>query len=350
MAKTETDSRMNEIFLSPAPHVFAPATTQTYMWNVVIALAPIAVYSVYLYSGAALYRIIISVLFTMAFETGFRLILKRDVRIKDGSAFITGLLLALVMPPTIPIWILILSSFFAIVVGKEFFGGLGQNPFNPALIGRAFAFVSFAGPMTTWISTNHKLWHGAITAKLQATTVDVFGTATPLNYINPVDGVASKATEIAKMMGLNSTNELYWNLFLGKHSGCIGETPIFLILLGFIFLVFTKTIDWKIPVAMMSTATLISWVLGVDPLLTLFSGGLVFGAVFMATDYVTTPVTPRGRLIFGIGCGLLTAIIRNFSSNPEGVMFSILIMNALVPFLDKLLPRKYGFIKRRLKK
>lgn len=342
----QAKTSLNEIYLSNAPHFISPVNTQVLMLNVVIALLPIVAFSVYLYGLKAFFRILISVVCTVGFESAFRYIIKRDIRAKDFSAVITGILLSLVMPATIPIWILILSTFFAIVIGKEFFGGLGKNPFNPALLGRAFAFVSFAGPMTTWIKTRGSSFLGGLSGTIESlSSLSAISQATPLTRINPIGGIVLSASEIAKSLGLKDANELYLSLFWGNHGGSMGETPIFLILIAFIFLVATKTIQWKITASMIASAFVLSFILGVDPLLTVLSGGLAFGAVFMATDYTTSPVTPLGRIIFGVGCGVLTVVMRIFSSNPEGVMFSILIMNALVPFLNNLLPRKYGYIK-----
>ncbi|UTY25440.1 RnfABCDGE type electron transport complex subunit D [Treponema denticola] len=326
------ESDKNEIFMSPAPHVVTPVKTQTLMLDVIIALLPLTVYGIYLFSIPALIRIVVSVLCCVGFESLFRKICRLDVRVKDLSAVITGLLLALVCPPNLPIWMLILGCFFAIVVGKEFFGGLGANVFNPALVGRAFMFVSFSGAMTSWIQPGNSIF-------------DAVSTATPLKLINAKEGIAMSASEIAKSLNLSSSTDLYTQLILGNHAGCIGETSILLILLGFAYLLFKKVIDWRTPITMMATAVAITAIGGINPILTLTSGGLAFGAVFMATDYVTSPVTPKGKLIFGAGCGLITGLIRLFSGMPEGVMYSILIMNAVVPFLNKIIPVKYGYVK-----
>lgn len=326
------ESDKNEIFMSPAPHVVTPVKTQTLMLDVIIALLPLTVYGIYLFSIPALIRIIVSVLCCVGFESLFRKICRLDIRVKDLSAVITGLLLALVCPPNLPIWMLILGCFFAIVVGKEFFGGLGANVFNPALVGRAFMFVSFSGAMTSWIQPGNSIF-------------DAVSTATPLKLINAKEGIAMSASEIAKSLNLSSSTDLYTQLILGNHAGCIGETSILLILLGFAYLLFKKVIDWRTPVTMMATAVAITAIGGINPILTLTSGGLAFGAVFMATDYVTSPVTPKGKLLFGAGCGLITGLIRLFSGMPEGVMYSILIMNAVVPFLNKIIPVKYGYVK-----
>lgn len=326
------ESDKNEIFMSPAPHVVTPVKTQNLMLDVIIALLPLTVYGIYLFSIPALIRIVVSVLCCVGFESLFRKICKLDIRVKDLSAVITGLLLALVCPPNLPIWMLILGCFFAIVVAKEFFGGLGANVFNPALVGRAFMFVSFSGAMTSWIQPGNSIF-------------DAMSTATPLKLINAKEGIAMSASEIAKTLNLSSSTDLYTQLILGNHAGCIGETSILLIILGFAYLLFKKVIDWRTPVTMMVTAVAITAIGGINPILTLTSGGLAFGAVFMATDYVTSPVTPKGKLIFGAGCGLITGLIRLFSGMPEGVMYSILIMNAVVPFLNKLIPVKYGYVK-----
>lgn len=326
------ESDKNEIFMSPAPHVVTPVKTQNLMLDVIIALLPLTAYGIYLFSIPALVRIIVSVLCCVGFESLFRLICNLDIRIKDLSAVITGLLIALVIPPNLPIWMLILGCLFAIVVGKEFFGGLGANVFNPALVGRAFMFVSFSGAMTSWIQPGNSFF-------------DAMSTATPLKLINAKEGIAMTASEIAKSLNLSSSTDLYTQLILGNHAGCIGETSILLILLGFAYLLFKKVIDWRTPVTMMITAVAITAIGGINPILTLTSGGLAFGAVFMATDYVTSPVTPKGKLLFGAGCGLITGLIRLFSGMPEGVMYSILIMNAVVPFLNKIIPVKYGYVK-----
>lgn len=326
------ESDKNEIFMSPAPHVVTPVKTQTLMLDVIIALLPLTAYGIYLFSIPALVRIIVSVLCCVGFESFFRLICNLDIRVKDLSAVITGLLLALVCPPNLPIWMLILGCLFAIVVAKEFFGGLGANVFNPALVGRAFMFVSFSGAMTSWIQPGNSFF-------------DAMSTATPLKLINAKEGIALSASEIAKTLNLGSSTDLYTQLILGNHAGCIGETSILLILLGFAYLLFKKVIDWRTPVTMMITAVAITAIGGINPILTLTSGGLAFGAVFMATDYVTSPVTPKGKLLFGAGCGLITGLIRLFSGMPEGVMYSILIMNAGVPFLNKIIPVKYGYVK-----
>ncbi|HNY22197.1 MAG TPA: RnfABCDGE type electron transport complex subunit D [Treponemataceae bacterium] len=327
------ESDKNEIYISPAPHFAVPMTTRQTMFVVIAALLPIAAYGVWLFGFPALVTIVAAVASTVVFESLFRLVTRQDVRAGDLSAAVSGLLLAMVLPPTTPVWMTILGGLFAMVVAKEFFGGLGANVFNPALSGRAFLLVSFATPMTTWIAPSLGKAADAVTS------------ATPLAYIKPAEGAISTAAQIAEKLGYSSAGDLYLSYFMGARGGCIGESAIFLIAFAFVALVATRIIDWRAPVAMIVTACAVTWIAGINPLLTLLSGGLAFGAVFMATDYATSPVTPIGRLIFGAGCGLITALVRVFGGYPEGVMFSILIMNSLVPFLNKIIPRKYGWVR-----
>lgn len=331
-------SDRNEIYLSSSPHLASKISTRKIMMIMVGVLLLVACWGVYLFGIPALIVLVVSVVSCVVFEALFRLATRQDVRIGDFSAVITGLLLGMVLSPVTPLWMVVLGAFFAIVVGKEFFGGLGANVFNPALIGRAFLVVSFTKPITTWISPR------------TAFVPDVITSATPLTFIKPVEGFVHSAEEIATLSGFFSPAEVYINLFFGHRGGCIGESAIFLIVAAFVFLVVFKIIDWRAPLAMLVTAVGVTALAGIDPLLTLFSGGLMFGAVFMATDYATSPVTPLGRLVFGAGCGLITALIRLFGGLPEGVMFSILIMNAVVPFLNRMIPRKYGAPSKRKKK
>ena len=228
-----------------------------------------------------------------------------------------GILLALVLPPTTPVWMTILGSAFAIIVAKGFFGGLGANVFNPALAGRAFMFVSFPSALgATWLEPVNS-------------GVDAISSATILSTV--------------KAGSFTANSDTYLQYFLGNRAGCIGETSIALILLAFVYLLVTKIIDGKATISMIITVALATLLSGGDVTMALISGGLLFGAVFMVTDYATTPVTSWGRIVFGIGCGLITFLIRKFGGYPEGVMFSILIMNALTPFLNKLTSRKYGY-------
>jgi Na+-translocating ferredoxin:NAD+ oxidoreductase subunit D len=334
------ESDKNEIYLSSSPHFGSPITPKHVMFVVIAALLPVAAYGVWLFGVPALMTILVAVASTVVSEAAFRKILKEDVRVGDLSAVVTGLLLAMVLPPSTPPWMTALGGVFAIVVAKEFFGGLGANVFNPALSGRAFLFVSFTVPMTTWTAPRAL---GGVAAGA-ASAVDAMSAATPLSFIKPGEAAILSAAEIADKAGLSSAFDLYKSYFLGLRAGCIGEGAIFLILLAFVVLALAKVIDWRAPVAMVATTVAVTAIAGIDPALTLLSGGLLFGATFMVTDYATSPVTPYGRLLFGAGCGLITALIRVFGGYPEGVMFSILIMNMIAPFLNKVIVKKYGWV------
>jgi electron transport complex protein RnfD len=272
-------------------------------------------------------------------EALFRKITRQELRNGDLSAAVTGLLIALILPPGMPLWMPAMGAAFGIIVGKEFFGGIGANAFNPALVGRAFLVLSFPAQATTWSQprTFFSAWNIA----------DAVTGATPLGIIKLGGTVADVGARFASF-GLSASGD-YWptikTLFLGIHEGCIGESSILLILLGFIILFFAKTIDWRAPVSMTASLFIFSFLLGRDPLFAVLSGGLLFGAVFMATDYVTAPLTASGKLIFGFGAGLITALIRQWGNYPEGVTYGILIMNAVTPFLNRLIQKKYGFVK-----
>jgi len=323
-------SDFNEIYLSPAPHFTQGRTTQNLMLMVIISLIPECVYAIMLFGASAAITLAVSVITAVLSEVLFQKLTKQTVAIKDLSAVITGLLLAMVLPPTTPWWQTALGAIFGIIVAKGMFGGLGANVFNPALTGRAFLFMSFPTTLgATWL--------------------------TPHTSPSATDAISS-ATVLAKVKSGEFTPDMasISQYFLGNRAGCLGETAIILMILSFIFLVVTKVIDWKGTAAMIGTvaaATFITAVArgselsgaGMQTLFALVSGGLVFGATFMITDYVTTPVTVKGRIVFGFGCGLITYLIRTFGGYPEGVMFSILIMNAIAPFLNGLTKQKYGY-------
>jgi electron transport complex protein RnfD len=320
-------------FLSSSPHIASPVNARTLMARVLIALAPAAVYGVVLFGLPALLTIIVSVLAAELGEALFRTLTRQEPRNRDLSAAVTGLLLALILPPGVPLWMTALGAFFAIIVAKEFFGGLGANVFNPALVGRAFLIMSFPAALTTW--------------RLPGPFIpDAVSSATPLGILK-LGGTAAELGADFAGAGLSAAPG-YWStlktLFLGNHGGCIGETSIILILAGMVFLLVTKTIDWRAPLTMISSVFVFSLLFGRDPLIGILSGGAIFGAVFMATDYVSAPLTAGGKLIFGFGAGLITVLIRRWGNYPEGVTYGLLIMNAAVPFLNKLLQKKYGYV------
>ncbi|MCQ2598080.1 MAG: RnfABCDGE type electron transport complex subunit D [Treponema sp.] len=312
------ESDKNEIYLSSSPHFHSPLTTSKIMWMVVIALLPICAAGVIIFGLRALDVLILSVSSCVLFEFLFNTIVygkkepEKKWTIKDGSAVITGLLLACTLSPLVPFWQVILGAFFSMVVIKGFFGGLGQNIWNPALGGRAFLFICFPTTM------------GA-------------------QWLDPATDAVSGATILSQASQFTS----YWDLFLGRQGGCIGETAAICILISGLFLISIKIIDWRIPLSFIGTVALFTLISGGDVLAAILSGGLFLGAFFMATDYVTSPVTPWGRVIFGAGCGLITFLIRRFGGYPEGVMFSILFMNCIYPFLNNITPRIYGYGKKK---
>jgi electron transport complex protein RnfD len=306
-----------------------------------VALAPVSMFGVIVFGLPALLNIVVAAAAAIAGESLFRLITKQPIRAKDLSAGVSGVLLALVIPPTTPLWMTALGAIFAVIVAKEFFGGLGANVFNPALIGRAFLVMSFPAALTTWRIP--VLPPGA------AFTADVVSGASPLG-ITKIGADISAVGKSLVEAGL-SASDSYWStmktLFFGFRAGSTGETSIFLILCAGLFLIVTKTIDWRTPLSMIASGFVFALAFWQSPTFALYSvlsGGLVFGAVFMATDYVTSPVTRKGKILFGIGAGLITMLIRRWGIFPEGVCFSILIMNGVTPFLNKLLPRKYGYV------
>jgi electron transport complex protein RnfD len=282
------------------------------MLDVIIALLPAAAASVYFFGMGTLAIMLTGILAAVATEAAIQKIRNKPVTINDGSAVITGLLLALTLPPALPLWMVAAGAVVAIGIGKQVYGGLGCNPFNPALVGRAFLIVSFPVHMTTWIS--------------------------------PLDGVTS-ATPLG-MMKMEGIKTGYMELFLGNVGGSLGETSALLLVLGGAYLIYRGVIDWRIPVSYLGTVAALTMILGHDPLFHVLAGGLMLGAFFMATDMVTTPLTKLGRIIFGIGAGVLVVIIRLYGGYPEGVLFSILLMNIFTPIIDKFIrPRVYGEVK-----
>jgi electron transport complex protein RnfD len=314
------------------------------MANVLVALAPAAVFGIVLYGLPALLTILVSTASAVAAESLFRALTGQDVRAGDLSGAVSGLLLALVIPPGVPLWMTALGAVFAVVAAKEFFGGLGANVFNPALTGRAFLLMSFPAALTSWTIPGWAL-------------ADGLSGATPLGILKLDLGAGQSVSHALAAVGADFTaaglapSPGYWQviktLLIGNYGGCIGESSVLCILAGGLYLLVTKTIDWRAPAAMTAACLASSFVLGMDPLFSILSGGLAFGAVFMVTDYVTAPLTSRGKWIFGFGAGLITVLIRKWGNYPEGVSYGILIMNAFTPFLNRLLPRKYGYVPKK---
>ena len=323
-----------ELTISSSPHVHSPVTTQTIMRDVLIALAPALIGSVYFFGFRALLVTLISAAACVFFEWAYCKIAKTPCKIYDLSAVVTGVLLAFVCPVTIPYWCIIIGDFFAIIVVKQVFGGIGRNIVNPALASRAFLF-SWPALMTTWVVPGFKNAAGVFS------TVDAVTGATPLAQMGQG---AMPETSISQ-------------LFLGNVGGCIGETSVLLLLVGLAYLLVRKIITLRIPVAFIGTVAVLTLLFpqGHDNLqwmaAQLFSGGLFLGAIFMATDYVTSPVTKLGQVIFGTGCGVLTVVIRYFGGYPEGVSYAILVMNCCVVLLDRVgRPKKFGAPKKEVAK
>lgn len=348
---------MPELYLGSSPHIGTPVRTQMIMAQVIIALAPVTIFGIVIYGLQALGVVVVSVISAVLGEALFRKIIKKENRTGDLSAVVTGLLLALILPPGVPLYYVALGAVFATVVAKEFFGGLGANVFNPALIGRAFLLMSFPAAMTSWIKPKAAL--DAMSGTLSAAgadavsaasgsglSLDSITSATPLGVIKMGGTVSDVGSQFAAL-GLAEGSgyfSILKTLFFGHHDGTIGESSIMLILAAFFFLLVTRVIDWRAPAAMIASAFLLSLCLGTDPLFSILVGGLLFGAVFMVTDYTTAPLTAKGKLIFGAGAGIITVLIRRWGNFPEGVTYGILIMNAVTPFLNRLLQKKYGYV------
>jgi len=320
----ETVKKEHQLIISVSPHVRSEETTSRIMWSVSASLLPATITGAYFFGPQAVFTIILCIIAAVFSEYVFQKALKKKPSISDGSAFLTGLLLGMNLPPSVPFYIPIVGSFVAVIITKQLFGGLGFNVFNPALIGRAFLLISFPKLMTIWNEPTAAFVH-----------LDAKTTATPLGILK--EEGAAKLIEV-----FGDKINLYEQLLVGHRAGSIGETSAIALLIGAAFLFYRGYISWHIPVSFLGTAAVIAWVFGGkgalfagDPLLHLLSGGMILGAFFMATDYVTCPSIKKGQILFGIGCGFLTMLIRLKGGYPEGVMFAILIMNCFTPLIDR---------------
>jgi Na+-translocating ferredoxin:NAD+ oxidoreductase subunit D len=300
--------------VSSSPHIRTNTTVQTVMRDVLIALLPATFAGIYFFKLQALLVILVSVISCVGFEALWQKLTKQKITVFDLSAAVTGLLLAFNLPASIPLWIPVVGSAFAIILVKQFFGGIGQNIMNPALAARAFLLASWPVQMTNW-------------------TVDGVSAATALGILKEGTGALPSAM----------------NMFLGNVGGTIGETSALALLLGGAYLLFKKIISWHIPVVYIVTVYILTFVLGRNGFMSgnalyeILAGGLILGAFFMATDYTTSPITKKGQLIFGVGCGIVTSVIRIYGGYPEGVSYSILFMSLFVPLIDKYtMPRVFG--------
>lgn len=322
----------NKLIVSLSPHVHSNDSVQKNMYGVLIALIPALLFSFYSFGLGALVVTLTSVLSCVFFEWAItKYILKRDKStVADGSAILTGVLLAFNLPSNLPLWIIVIGALVAIGIGKMTFGGLGCNPFNPALVGRVFLLISFPVQMTSWPVA------GQLTAYTDATTA-----ATPLSLMKAaIHGDASALGKVPDTL----------SLFLGNNPGCIGEISSIALLLGLAYLLWKKIITWHIPVSILVTVFVFTGLMHLanpevyaSPFIHLCTGGLMLGAIFMATDYVTSPMTHKGMLIYGMAIGFLTIVIRLFGAYPEGMSFAILIMNAFTPLINTYCkPKRFG--------
>ena len=333
-----TDYKNLKLIASSSPHIRSGEDTRSIMLDVIIALIPALCMSVYVFGFQALVLTIISIAACVFWEWAYRKVMKKSSAVGDLSAVVTGMLLAFVCPVSLPWWMIVVGAFFSIVVVKQLYGGIGCNFLNPALAGRAALLACYASAMTTWVLPGEKL-------ALFGSAADVATGATPLAML--------KEGSFEALMDTYSVTDM----FLGKIGGSLGEVSALMLLLGGVYLLIRKIISWHTPVAYIATVAVICLISApegmgaVDYMLyNVFGGGLMLGAIFMATDYATSPVTKPGQLICGIGCGLLTVFIRRFGSYPEGVSYSILVMNCCTWLLDKYIrPTIYGAPKKEKK-
>ena len=312
----------------PAPHIRTSETVESVMYDVVIALIPAFAVALWAFGIRALILTAVSILTCIVTEYVCQKAMKRDIEAFDGSAILTGILFSFVVPVIMPLQYVVVGNVVAIALGKMVYGGLGHNIFNPALVGRAFVQASWPVAITTF----------AYDGKSGATVLFAMKTAikngTPFS-----DGIFSDA--------LIANGNPYLQAFLGQMGGCIGETSALAILIGGAYLIYKKHVDWRLPASMIGTVFVLTWAMGANPLMEILSGGLFLGAFFMATDMVTSPTTSKGRVIFGFGIGLLVSLIRLKGGYPEGTAYAILIMNGVVPLIDRYIrPKKFGGVSK----
>lgn len=326
------------LHVSISPHLRDRVSVPKIMRSVILALTPALIWAVYIYGLRALWLVLVGVISAVLTEAICQKIMGRPITVSDGSAVVTGMLLVYCLPPGVPFWMPVMGSAFAIAIGKQAFGGLGHNPLNPALLGRAFLLASWPLHMTTD-------WRAPAMGTMSG--IDAVTNATPLAVLKEAHKVLADPISTTEQMvqareAIAQLSSSYGNLFFGNVGGSLGETSALLLLIGGLYLMFKRYIGWKIPLTFMGIVMLLTGAFGGadglftgDALFHLLSGGLILGAFFMATDMVTTPVTFRGRLIFGTGCGVITSVIRLVGGYPEGVCYSILLMNAFTPLIDR---------------
>ena len=329
-----TDYKNLKLIATSNPHIRGSETTRSIMLDVIIAMLPALAFAIFNFGLRALTLTAVSVVGCIFWEWLYRKLMKKPQSIGDLSCVVTGMLLAFVCPVQMPYWMILIGDFFAIIVVKQLFGGIGKNFLNPALAGRAVLLASYAGTMTSWVDP------AAGKAPIIGSMADVVTTATPLAVM--------KTGDFAALTGTYNVG----NMFIGQIPGSLGEVSALALLIGGVYLIWRKVINWQTPVAYIATVAVLTFLFpkagsGMDWMLySVFGGGLFLGAFFMATDYATSPVTKKGQLIFGIGCGLFTVLIRYFGSYNEGVCYSIMVMNLCVALIDKYTkPTRFGVVK-----
>lgn len=314
-----------KLMVSPSPHIYTDQSTRKIMLDVIIALTPAFIGSIIFFGMPAVTLTLLAIVAAVATEAVIQKLTGRAITIGDLSAVVTGLLLAFNLPPTAPWWIPVIGSIVAIAVMKQAFGGIGNNFINPALAARAVLVASWGGEMTRWVDP----------------VTDTMTSATPLAFVKSAEVAASNPYSL-------------FDLFIGRVGGCLGETSALLLIIGGLYLIARGVISWRVPVSYIGSVFVLTWVLGMidpslgvtDPVYHILAGGLMLGAFYMATDYASSPVTPKGKIIFGIGCGVITTVIRLYGGYPGGVSYAILLMNVASPIIEKLTrPRVYGEVK-----
>lgn len=319
-----------KLIATSSPHIRGSETTQGIMKDVIIAMLPALVYACVNFGLRALTLTAVSVAGCVFFEWLYRKLMKKPQSIQDLSCVVTGMLLAFVCPVQLPYWMILIGDAFAIILVKQLFGGIGKNFVNPALAGRAVLLASYAGTMTSWVDP------AVNKAAVIGPNVDIVTAATPLAYMKGTDP-AALAESFGNLTGTYSVGQM----FMGQIGGSLGEVSALMLIIGGVYLIWRKVINWQTPVAYIGTVAVLTFLFpkagsSMDWMLySIFGGGLMLGAFFMATDYATSPVTKKGQVIFGVGCGLFTVLIRYFGSYNEGVCYSIMVMNLFVPFIDK---------------
>lgn len=360
MSENEKNSEIllptgSKLVLSSSPHLSSPDSVRRIMYKVLLALIPAAIAGVWFFGFYALLVMLVTMLFCVGAEALWCKLAGKPVlgTIADGSAAVTGLLLAMNLPPGVPIWVCLIGALLAIWLGKQIFGGIGNNPFNPALVARVGLLIALPAIMTTWPLP--RSLNSDCSAQTAEVAVDSVTGATPLGEVGTTKKILDSSEEARSNFQLVDNKTMLWKYFLGEKGGCIGETSVLALLIGGIILLCFKLINWRVPVCYIGTVIIFTGVVhffypGVtpSPLFHILTGGLMLGAFFMATDMVTSPITSSGCVVFAVGCGVITSVIRIWGNYPEGVSFSILFMNALVPLIDRWCSlRPFGYVRKR---